>query len=292
MKVFVTGGTGLIGRALVKQLVNGGHQVTVLTRQFRASESNIRYIQAISSLVERPDVVINLAGAGLADKRWTASYKREIRASRIGLTELLVAHLRVIGFPDVFISGSAIGYYGASDDQQFDESFGPGQGFSADLCRDWEASVEPMSASDTRYVFLRTGVVLDRLAGAYPKMTQSFKFGMGSWMGKGEHWLSWIHLDDMVGGIIHCMTTPALAGPVNLTAPQPVTHRAFSAEIARHRRPLLSLGLPAPIMRLALGEMADDLLLTGQKVVPTKLLAADFSFAYPTIRAAACALEV
>ena len=139
-------------------------------------------------------------------------------------------------------------------------------------------------------------------------------------MGKGEHWLSWIHLDDMVGGIIHCMTTPALTGPVNLTALQPVTHRAFSAEIARHRRPLLSLGLPAPIMRLALGEMADDLLLTrldivdhleanpaqrqrrcGSEegiftllavVVPTKLLAADFSFAYPTIRAAACALEV
>ena len=231
MKVFVTGGTGLIGRALVKRLVVDGHEITVLTRQSLDSTEAVTYINTTNDLNARQDIVINLAGAGLADRRWSSAYKREIRASRIDLTRALVLRLQNIGMPALFISGSAIGIYGESKVREFSEKDGVGSGFSADLCRDWEASAGENSEDGTRYVFLRTGVVLDESRGAYPQMTQSFRFGLVSWMGEGDHWLSWIHLTDMVGAIIHCIDTQAVSGPVNMTAPNPVTHRTFADEV-------------------------------------------------------------
>jgi len=291
MKVFVTGGTGLIGRALVKRLLTDGHDITVLTRQTLDSSEAVTYINSIDDLNTRQDIVVNLAGAGLADRRWSPAYKKEIRASRIDLTQALVSRLRNIGMPDVFISGSAIGFYGESKEREFSETDQVGSGFSAELCRDWEASVSDIGSEGTRCVLLRTGVVLDRDLGAYPQMTQSFRFGLASWMGQGEHWLSWIHLADMVGAIMHCIQNETLSGPVNMTAPNPVTHRSFANEVRSVTTTVMGMGLPAWVMRLMVGEMADELLLTGQRVMPNKLLSTGYDFQFGDLKDAVADLE-
>ena len=291
MKVFVTGGTGLIGRALVKRLLADGHDITVLTRQSLDSSETATYINSIDDLDTRQDIVVNLAGAGLADRRWSPAYKKEIRASRIDLTQALVSRLRNIGMPHVFISGSAIGFYGESKEREFSETDAVGSGFSAELCRDWEASVSDIGSEGTRCALLRTGVVLDRTLGAYPQMTQSFRFGLASWMGQGDHWLSWIHVADMVGAIMHCIQNEALSGPVNMTAPNPVTHRSFSDEVRNATSALVGMGIPGWVMRLMVGEMADELLLTGQRVMPTKLLSTGYEFRFGDLRDAIADLE-
>ena len=291
MKVFVTGGTGLIGRALVKRLLVDGHDITVLTRQSLDSSETVTYVNSIEDLDARQDIVVNLAGAGLADRRWSPAYKKEIRASRIDITQALVSRLREIGMPDVFISGSAIGFYGESKEREFSEADAVGIGFSAKLCRDWEASVSDIGSENTRYVLLRTGVVLDRALGAYPQMTQSFRFGLASWMGQGDHWLSWIHLADMVGAILHCIQNETVSGPVNMTAPNPVTHRSFSDEVRNATTTVMRMGMPGWVMRLMVGEMADELLLTGQRVMPTKLLSTGYEFRFGELRDAVADLE-
>ncbi len=291
MHVFVTGGTGLIGRSLVKRLVMRGDDVTVLTRQSLTNEHSVTYITAIDQLERFADVVINLAGEGLAEKRWTERYKQKIVASRVGLTQSLVSHLTKIGAPKVILSGSAIGYYGASETERFSEQAPSGLGFGANLCVDWEQSARVLDQQGTRCVLLRTGVVLDKHFGAYPQMTQSFKFGVASWMGRGNHWLSWIHLEDMVSGILHCIDTDSISGPVNMTSPQAVSHKSFSDAVSVQKRCFVEMGIPAGLMRLLLGEMADELLLTGQNVVPTVLNDTGFAFTYPTIEAATAALE-
>ena len=291
MKVFVTGGTGLIGRALVKRLLIDGHDITVLTRQALDSSEAVTYINSIDDLHTRQDIVINLAGAGLADHRWSPAYKKEIRESRIDLTQALVSRLRDIGMPNLLISGSAIGIYGESKERQFSETDEVGSGFSAEICRDWEASVSDIGSEGTRCVLLRTGVVLDKALGAYPQMTQSFRFGLASWMGQGDHWLSWIHLADMVGAIRHCIQNEAVSGPVNMTAPNPVTHRTFSDEVRSVTTTVMGMGMPEWVMRLMVGEMADELLLTGQRVMPTKLLSAGYEFRFGELKAAIAELE-
>lgn len=283
MKVFVTGGTGLIGRALVKGMLSDGYEVTVLTRQSLESYGRLQYVQSLSDIPQGLDAVVNLAGAGLADKRWSDGYKREILDSRITLTRDLVDQLSVKGMPKVFVSGSAIGFYGAHEHASFTESDSAGEGFSANLCADWEAEARRAESEVTRLVLLRTGVVLDNAGGAFPKMTQSFKFGVSSWMGQGSHWLSWIHIEDMVAAIRFCLENDHVRGPVNMTAPEPATHRAFADAVAQQKPILLKLGMPAPVMRVMLGEMADELLLTGQRVLPTVLIEQGFQHNYPDI---------
>ena len=291
MKVFVTGGTGLIGRALVKRLLSDGHEITVLTRQPLEDAGGVTYINEIDDLNSHQQVVINLAGAGLADRRWSRSYKQEIRASRIDLTKALVIQLRKIGMPNLFISGSAIGIYGHSKERKFEETDEAGGGFSAELCRDWEAAATELSSQVTRCVLLRTGVVLDGSLGAYPRMTQSFRFGLATWMGQGSHWLSWIHLSDMIEAIMHCIEREDVAGPVNMTAPVPVTHKAFADQLDSAIFTLMRVGMPGWLMRLMLGEMADELLLTGQRVVPTKLLSTGYRFQFAELKDAVADLE-
>ena len=291
MKVFVTGGTGLIGRALVKRLLADGHDMTVLTRQSLDSSETATYINSIDDLDTSQDIVVNLAGAGLEDRRWSPAYKKEMRTSRLDLTEALVSRLRNIGMPALLISGSAIGFYGESKEREFSETYQVGSGFSAELCRDWEASVSDIGSEGTRCALLRTGVVLDRTLGAYPQMTQSFRFGLASWMGQGDHWLSWIHLADMVGAIMHCIQNEALSGPVNMTAPNPVTHRSFSDEVRNATTTLVGMGIPGWVMRLMVGEMAEELLLTGQRVMPTKLLSTGYEFRFGDLKGAIADLE-
>ena len=286
MKVFVTGGTGLIGRALVKGMLSDGYERTVLTRQSRESCGRLQYVQSLSDIPEGLDAVVNLAGAGLADKRWSDGYKREILDSRITLTRNLVDQLRIKGMPQVFLSGSAIGFYGADESTAFTETDTAGEGFSANLCADWEAEARRAESEVKRLVLLRTGVVLDTEGGAFPQMTQSFKFGVGTWMGQGSHWLSWIHIEDMVAAIRFCLENDHIHGPVNMTAPEPATHRAFADAVSQRKPILLKLGMPAPVMRVILGEMAEELLLTGQRVLPTVLIEQGFQHSYPDIATA------
>ena len=286
MKLLVTGGTGLIGRALVKRMLTDGHEVTVLTRQPLQSNEQVRYVKRLIDIPEGLDGVVNLAGAGLADKRWNSAYKREILDSRIALTHDLVDQLMIKGMPKVFLSGSAIGFYGADDSVSFSEVDGCGAGFSAQLCRDWEAAAGRVESEATRLVILRTGVVLDAKGGAFPQMTQSFKFGVSSWMGLGRHWLSWIHIEDMVEAIRYCLHHDEIQGPVNMTAPEPVTHRDFAEAVSQKKQTLLKMGIPAPVMRLLLGEMAEELLLTGQRVLPSVLTQHGFRFRFPHMASA------
>ena len=292
MRILVSGGTGFIGRPLVKALREAGHEVVVLTRQSALATSGNGYIDSIDALDARPDAWINLAGAGLADKRWTPKYLEEIRESRIDLsghiTDFLLERQWI---PEAVLSGSAIGFYGASETTVFVENSPNGSGFSATLCSDWEASVKPLADAGARLALLRTGVVLDKESGAYPQMTGSFKAFVKTWLGSGKQWLSWIHRSDVVSAIIYILNTPRLSGPVNLTAPAPVTHRGFADAAARAKPTLLAMGVPAPVMRIMVGGVADELLLVGQQVLPEKLRASGFAFAYPTINEAITAIE-
>jgi len=287
MHILLTGGTGLIGTALCGALSAQGSQLTVLSRSARRSAQGRTFITHLEQCVSPVDAVINLAGAGLADRRWTAAYKRTIVRSRIDLTQQLVSWIESqTTRPKTLISASAIGYYGASPDDAFTEQGTPGTGFAADLCQRWEQEALRAEALAVNVAVLRLGVVLANEGGALGKMTQSFRFGVESWLGDGEQWLSWIHIDDVVRAIQFVLAADPRATTYNAVAPEPVTHRGFAHEVGRHSRSLLKLGVPPLAARLLAGEMAEELLLSGQKVLPQALIEQGFNFAYPTLTAA------
>ncbi|MGB1958884.1 MAG: TIGR01777 family oxidoreductase, partial [Luminiphilus sp.] len=213
MHILMTGGTGLIGTATCAVLYAAGHKLTILTRRARPATTEATYITSLGECAETVDVVINLAGAGLADRRWSSAYKRQIVSSRVDLTRELVVWMSELEQPPKrLISASAIGYYGAADEQTFSEGAGVGTGFSAALCQSWEEEAGRAAEYGTQVSLLRFGVVLAREGGALGKMTQSFRLGVETWLGSGEQWLSWIHLTDMVGAIIHCIDHPEVSG--------------------------------------------------------------------------------
>ena len=287
MHILVTGGTGFIGKALVAELLKRDFRVSVLTRQGQVQRPGVDFIQGLDAITEPVDGVINLAGASLAARRWNEDYKAEMVASRVGLTEGLVRWM--LGQPvppKVLLSGSAVGYYGASREHCFDESSPPGRGFSAELCQAWESAAGGGSGPDTRVVSLRLGVVFDRGGGALNEMMRSFQLGVGSWMGDGAQWLSWVHRTDVVRSILFLLDQETATGPYNLVAPLPVTHRDFCSILSARKRTLFNTGIPAPVMRLMLGEMADELLLTGQRVTPDRLLASGFEFRFGSLDSA------
>ena len=287
MHILLTGGTGLIGTALCGALSAQGSQLTVLSRSARRSVQGRTFITHLEQCASPVDAVINLAGAGLADRRWTAAYKRTIVRSRIDLTQQLVSWIESqTTRPKTLISASAIGYYGASPDDAFTEQGTPGTGFAADLCQRWEQEALRAEALAVDVAVLRLGVVLANEGGALGKMTQSFRFGVESWLGEGEQWLSWIHIDDVVRAIQFVLAADPRATTYNAVAPEPVTHRGFAHEVGRHSRSLLKLGVPPLAARLLAGEMAEELLLSGQKVLPQALIEQGFDFAYPTLTAA------
>ena len=287
MHILLTGGTGLIGTALCGALSAQGSQLTVLSRSARRSVQGRTFITHLEQCASPVDAVINLAGAGLADRRWTAAYKRTIVRSRIDLTQQLVSWIESqTTRPKTLISASAIGYYGASPDDAFTEQGTPGTGFAADLCQRWEQEALRAEALAVDVAVLRLGVVLANEGGALGKMTQSFRFGVESWLGAGEQWLSWIHIDDVVRAIQFVLAADPRATIYNAVAPEPVTHRGFAHEVGRHSRSLLKLGVPPLAARLLAGEMAEELLLSGQKVLPQALIEQGFDFAYPTLTAA------
>ena len=287
MHILMTGGTGLIGTATSAALHAARHKLTILTRRTRPATTEATYITSLGECAEPVDVVINLAGAGLADRRWDSAYKRQIVSSRVGLTRELVAWMSELEHPPRrLISASAIGYYGAADEQTFREGAGVGTGFSAALCQSWEEEAGRAAEHGTRVSLLRFGVVLAREGGALGKMTQSFRLGVETWLGSGEQWLSWIHLEDVVRVIQHVLTLECPEGVYNTVAPEPVRHRDLAHEVGRQSKTWLKLGVPAFAARLMAGEMAEELLLSGQRVLPSQLLEDGFKFHYPSLKEA------
>lgn len=293
MRILITGGTGLIGTALVKHW-QAQHQLTILSRTARTDTEQVRYRQQLSDIdLNQIDAIVNLAGEPIADKRWSAAQKARICDSRWQLTEQLVQALNSVSHPPkILISGSAIGFYGRQGEQEIDEdyqAFFPE--FSHDICARWENLAMQASSPQTRVCLLRTGVVLAAKGGALKKMLPPFKLGLGGKIGSGEQYMSWIHLDDMVALIDFILHNDNLSGPVNAVAPKPVTNAVFSAELAKRlHRPAL-LPMPAPVLKLLFGEMS-DILLYGQRVVPKRLLEAGFQFRYPQLSQALNALAL
>jgi len=294
MRIVVSGSSGLIGSALVKRLGADGHEVVRLVRRTpRPGEA--RWSPADGSIdataLEGADAVVNLAGAGIGDHRWTDDYKRELRNSRLRGTELLATTIAALERPPgVFVSGSAVGYYGASDDEELTEDSPAGDDFLARLCIDWEAAAHAAASPTTRVVTIRTGIVLAKQGGALKKQLLLYKLGLGGRMGSGRQWQSWIALDDEVGAIVHLLRND-ISGAVNLTAPTPVTQADFAHTLAHvlHRPAFLPVPAFAPKLVLG-GELVDALLLTGQRVLPSVLQASGYTFLHASLEPALRAL--
>ncbi|MFT5296688.1 MAG: hypothetical protein ACI9YH_002708 [Colwellia sp.] len=284
MNYLITGGTGLIGKALINSLHTKNNTITVLTRDKEKASSllnkDINFIDELYlSDMENIDTVINLAGEPIAEKRWSKEQKFKICESRWNITEKL-AHLISIAKkpPSLFISGSAIGIYGRQGNNPIDESFSRyHKEFTHEVCSRWEQIALEASSKHTRVAILRTGIVLDKKSGALSKMLLPFKLGVGGKVGKGDQYMSWIHLQDMISAILHIIDIDTLNGPINLTSPSAVTNETFSKALSTElRRPCL-LSTPPPLLKLMFGEMA-DLLLFGQNIVPQKLVNSGFRF--------------
>jgi uncharacterized protein (TIGR01777 family) len=291
VKILVTGGTGFLGTPLVEALRAEGHEVVVLTRRPARGAGELQWAPAAGLDVwarafEGAGAVINLAGEPIAARRWTSARKRAILASRLEATSGVVAALRAAGASGaVLLSGSAIGYYGTPGDEPLDEASPGGTDFLATVCREWEH--EALEASDlARVVLLRTGLVLARGGGALQQLALPFHFFAGGPLGSGRQVMSWIHRDDWIAMVRWALATASVRGPLNITAPAPVTNREMASAIGRAMQRPSFMPAPAFALRLALGEMADAMILNGQRVLPRVAQNAGFAFTYDTIDAA------
>jgi len=274
MKYGLTGASGLIGRRLSERLQTAGHSTTPLPR----------LVQDPGPL-EGLDVIVHLAGAPIAEGRWSRERKQLIRDSRVeGTRSLVKAISQLKKRPGVLVSGSAIGFYGNRGDEELTESGLPGEGFLASVCREWEAEASAAGKLGLRVVIVRTGVVFSAHGGAFPRLLQPFQWFVGGPLGIGQQWMSWIHIEDEVDAIRFVSETEAVQGPVNATAPAPVTNLQFTKELSGLLGRPSMIRTPAFTLRTALGrEMADELLLTSQKVLPRKLQEHEFEFSFPTL---------
>lgn len=288
MRVAVAGASGLIGTALTAFLSTGGHTVVPLVRGGRgggiAWDPDRGTIDAAS--LEGFDVVVNLAGASIADGRWTDARRRLILDSRVRSTHLLASTIASMqAKPSVFISASAIGFYGDRH-ERVDEAAERGRGFVADVCAAWEAAAEPARAAGVRVVHPRLGIVLTATGGALAKMLPAFRAGLGGPLGSGRQMMSWVALDDVLYALLFAMQTPSLSGPLNVTSPHPVSNVEFGRTLGRVLHRPAVMPLPALAVKTLFGEMGRELLLEGAPVVPTRLLEAGYRFAFDSLEAA------
>jgi hypothetical protein len=290
MRILLTGSSGFIGSALLPFLQQRGHAVVRLVRHFPATGDiiwNPEKSQLDASAIDGFDAVIHLAGANIAGKRWTKSYKREIRDSRIKSTELLVARMSEVARPPaVFLCASATGYYGDRSEEILTEDASPGTGFLAELCVAWEQSSQSISARGTRVVNLRTGMVLSANGGALKKMLLPFKLGLGGRLGSGNQYWSWIALADYLAAVEFILSCNNLEGAVNMVAPEPVTNREFTQALAQSLRRPASIPVPAIVLRTVFGEMANDLFIASKRVTPNRLSREGYEFLNPMIHPA------
>ncbi|MCJ8339216.1 MAG: TIGR01777 family oxidoreductase [Pseudomonadales bacterium] len=293
----ITGGTGLIGSALIERLLTDENQVSVLTRDPQQACNKLpNSIKFIRQLHELPrdypiDYVINLAGEPIADKRWSKAQKKKLWSSRITLTVDLVAWLKQQEtLPKALISGSAVGWYGDSQDRLLTERSSPASEYTHTLCQAWEQAASGLTDQGVRVCLFRTGLVVSDRGGFLDKLLLPFKFGLGARLGDGCQYMSWIHIEDMVRALIFLIDDQKADNPeqsrpfgvYNLTSPAPVTNRTFTKTLAKQLGRPAFLIAPELVLRLLLGEMA-GLLITGQRVKPEKLLTEGFSFHYPTL---------
>ncbi len=285
--LLVSGSSGLIGRALLPALRANGHEVKRLVRGAVSAPDQISWNPAeplSPESVSGFDAVVHLAGESIAT-RWTEAKKRRIVDSRVPATRHLAAALtQAQQRPRVFVCASAIGYYGDRGDEILGEDSPSGEGFSAELCRQWEAAAQSVASAGIRDVQIRTGIVLSADGGALGKMLPPFRLGVGGQVGKGRQWMSWIDLADVVGAIQHLLTTDSLSGPVNMVSPNPVRNAEFTQTLASvlHRPAIFPM--PAFAARMAFGQMADELLLASQRVQPSKLVSGGWKFQSPDLR--------
>lgn len=294
MRVLITGGTGLIGTALVKSLQDDGNEVIILSRAPEQQKDRVaagvrlerwdgRSTEGWGPLVEEVDAIVNLAGEGIADGRWTAARKQRIMASRVAAGKALVAAVAEANArPGVLIQSSAVGYYGPCADEILTEEAAAGSDFLADVCVAWEASTAEVEEMGVRRPVIRTGVVLSREGGAFPRMALPFRLFAGGPLGNGNHYFPWIHIDDEVAAIRFLLAHETAAGPYNLTAPDPLRNRDFVRLLGRTmRRPAL-VPTPSLALKAIFGEMS-TVLLDGQRAVPARLQEAGFEYVYSGI---------
>lgn len=290
MKILMSGATGLIGSALIEAL---GHDFQEIVQLSRSREGN-GFVSWDPSegkfntgLVEGVDVVIHLAGESIAKGRWTEAKKARIRNSRVRGTQLLAQAIAQAKHPPrLMIAASAVGYYGDRADEWLSEQSGPGSGFLADICQAWERAATPAAQAGTRVVNLRIGAVLSVKGGALASMIAPFRLGIGGRVGAGNQYMSWIALEDVVGAVKHCIGLGFLSGPVNVGSPNPVTNLEFTKALGHALSRPTVFPLPGFAARLALGEMASELLLSSARMKPEKLLSSGYDFLYPELDSA------
>ena len=292
MKIAVTGSNGFIGSALVPLLTTGGHTVIRLVRAPRGGrEQEIIWNPPAGasqlSALEGIDAVVHLAGEPIAKGRWTAQKKAQIQESRVQGTRILSEALaKLTKPPKALVTASAIGYYGDRGETILEEHSPQGSGFLAELCRQWEAAANPARQRGIRVVNVRIGVVLSPAGGALKMMLPPFQLGLGGTLGSGRQYMSWIAMDDVLGGILHAATAEKLQGPVNLVSPNPVTNREFTKTLGRVLSRPTIFPVPPFALRLMLGQLADEALLASARVVPSRLSSAGYAFRYPTLEGA------
>ncbi|MEY2880683.1 MAG: hypothetical protein RLZZ15_3063, partial [Verrucomicrobiota bacterium] len=294
MNVVVAGGSGLVGRRLVAELRCRGHTVRLLVRREATGVGEFFWDPASGRVpveaIEAADAIVNLAGANIAERRWTAARREEIFRSRIEATRTLVTALdRVARRPEVLINASAVGFYGDRGDEVQTEASGVGQGFLPEVCFAWETHAEGAARRGVRTVALRFGVVLAEEGGALAKLRPIFRLGLGGRLGHGRQWLSWISGEDAVAAICHSLENRACRGPLNVVAPMPVTNAEFTAALAHAWRRPAVVPVPGWLLRAAMGTMAEETLLASVRAEPAKLIAAGFEFRHATISAALAA---
>ncbi|MDD5411530.1 MAG: TIGR01777 family oxidoreductase [Methylobacter sp.] len=292
MNILITGGTGFIGNALVKSLIDQGHVVTVLSRSpdkvTKIFGSGVNALGSLTKLKAEDSyqVIINLAGEPIVDARWSEDRKQLIRESRIGMTEQLITCIaRMTVKPELLISGSAIGYYGDQGDTVLTEQSTPYEDFSQQLCADWEATAKQVEQFGVRVCLIRTGLVIASGGGFLQRMLPPFRFGLGGRLGDGRQWMSWVHRQDWINIAQTMIADSTMRGAYNATAPNPVTNAEFTRILAQClKRPAL-LPVPAWLLKILLGEMS-QLILGSQRVMPERLLAQGFRFQYDDLAAA------
>ena len=296
MRVIVTGATGFIGKALVEELTQGAYEIVALSRnpQIKSEQNKVTYIpwnvkdpNNWTEYVDGAYAVINLAGENISAGRWTRKRKQAILQSRLDAGEAIVqAVKRASQKPKVLVQASAIGYYGSRDDELLEETSSPGNGYLPEVAQKWELSTRELEMLGVRRVIIRTGIVLGRDRGALPRLMQPFRFFVGGSLGSGKQWLSWIHLEDEIRAIRFLMENENLSGAFNLTAPSPRVMKDFCKILGRVMHRPCWLKVPGFMLRLIMGEMAQALILTSQRVQPKRLLESGYQFLYPEAKSA------
>jgi uncharacterized protein (TIGR01777 family) len=294
MRVVIAGGSGFIGRKLISELLQHLHEVILLSRAPERTKKifpaariefwDTKTKDRLEAIFDGIDAVINLTGEPIAKKRWTDKQKQEILISRIDSTRVIVAAIKQLDRkPSVLLNASAVGYYGDVPEGEVTEAHPKGNGFLADVCEQWEGEALDLLKFNVRVVLLRTGIVLDKNGGALHKFLLPFRFFAGGPLGSGKQWFPWIHLDDEVNAILFAMENSQISGPLNLSAPESVRIVDFCRALGRIIHRPSWLPVPSVVLKLALGEMAEPLLLHSQHVVPKKLIDAGFNFKFPDL---------